>query len=153
MIMLLVFTFSMSTTAISKRKFFFFDRYEKVTKNLSLQYLLMKFWTDHLVHSVKLVQIPFPISLKAFTTVSVLKCSQISFKVGALKKFATFTEKHLCRSLFFTKMQAWRPITSLKKGLQCRYFPVNITFFREHLRWLLLFEGFVLKNTSFLWYN
>ena len=31
MIMLLVFTFSMSTTVISKRKMFFFDRHEKVT--------------------------------------------------------------------------------------------------------------------------
>ena len=29
--MLLVFTFSMSTTVISKRKMFFFDRHEKVT--------------------------------------------------------------------------------------------------------------------------
>ena len=77
--MLLVFTFSMSTTAISKRKIFFFDRHEKVTKKLSLQYLLMKFWTDHLVHSVKLVQIPFPISLKAFTTVSVLKAFLIAW--------------------------------------------------------------------------
>ena len=72
MIMLLVLTFSMSTTAISKRKFFFFDRHVKVTKNLSLQYLLMTFWTDHLVHLVKLAQIPFPISLEAFTAVSVL---------------------------------------------------------------------------------
>ena len=77
--MLLVFTFSMSTTTISKRKIFFFDRHEKVTKKLSLQYLLMKFWTDHLVHSVKLVQVLFPISLKAFTIVSVLKAFLIAW--------------------------------------------------------------------------
>ena len=31
MIMLLAFTFSMSTTVISNRKMFFFDRHEKVT--------------------------------------------------------------------------------------------------------------------------
>ena len=32
--------------------------------------------------------------------------SQIFFKIGALKKFAIFTGKHLCWSLFLIKLQA-----------------------------------------------
>ena len=41
--------------------------------------------------------------------------SQMFFKIGVLKKFAMFTGKHLCWSLFLIKLQAFR----------C--FPVNIT--------------------------
>ena len=41
--------------------------------------------------------------------------SQMFFKIGVLKKFAMFTGKHLCWSLFLIKLQAFR----------C--FPANIT--------------------------
>ena len=40
---------------------------------------------------------------------------QGTFKTGALKKFAMFTEKHLCLSLCLLKLQAWRPATLLKR--------------------------------------
>ena len=59
--------------------------------------------------------------------------SQMFFKIGVLKNFAT--GKHLCWSLFLIK---------LKKRLQHRCFLVNIAkylraaYFIEHLRWLLL---------------
>ena len=59
-------------------------------------------------------------------------------------KFAKFTGKHLCQSLFFNKVAGLRPATLLKKRLWHRCFPVNFaTFLRtpifiEHLWWLLL---------------
>ena len=34
---------------------------------------------------------------------------------GAFKNFANFTGKHLCWSLFFTKLQVFRPATLLKR--------------------------------------
>ena len=41
------------------------------------------------------------------------------FKIGVLKNFAIFTGKHLCQSLFLTKLQAYlqafRPVTLLEK--------------------------------------
>ena len=67
--------------------------------------------------------------------------SQMFFKVGTLKSYALFTEKHLHRSLFIIKFQA---CNFIKKKLQLRCFLVNIAqflrtaFFIEHLRWLLL---------------
>ena len=56
--------------------------------------------------------------------------SQMFFRIGVLKKFAMFTEKHLCWSLFLIKLQDFR----------C--FPVNIAkllraaFFIEHLQYI-----------------
>ena len=38
-------------------------------------------------------------------------------KNGALKNFAKFTGKHLCKSLFFNKVAALNPVTLLKKTL------------------------------------
>ena len=38
-------------------------------------------------------------------------CSQMFFKIGALKNFAVFTGKHLCWSLFLMKLQAFRGIS------------------------------------------
>ena len=52
-----------------------------------------------------------------------------SVKEAVLKNFPTFTRKHLCRDLFLIKLQAWRHVTLLKKGLQHRRFPVNIVIF------------------------
>ena len=39
----------------------------------------------------------------------------ISSPLRCLKNFANFTAKHLCRSLFFTKLQAFRPAALLNK--------------------------------------
>ena len=41
---------------------------------------------------------------------------EVFFKKGALTKFAKFTGKHLCQSLFFNKVAGLRPATLLKKG-------------------------------------
>ena len=52
------------------------------------------------------------------------------YKKAVLKNSAIFTGKHMC----------WSPCNFIKKGLQCRCFPVNIvdilkaTFFTEKLR-------------------
>ena len=40
---------------------------------------------------------------------------QISFKIGVCKKFAILTAKHSSWSLFYTKLQAWKPATLLKR--------------------------------------
>ena len=61
-----------------------------------------------------------------------------------LQNFTKFTGKHLCQSLFFSKVAGLRPATLLKKRLWHRCFPVNFvelfrtTFLKEYLRWLLL---------------
>ena len=63
-----------------------------------------------------------------------------SIRKGALRNFAKFTGKHLCQSLFFNKITAPRPATSLKKRLWLKCFPVNFakflrtSLFIEHLR-------------------
>ena len=65
-------------------------------------------------------------------------------KKSVLKKFAKFTAKHLCQSLFFNKVAGLRPVTLLKKRLWHRCFLVNFVkflrtpFYIEHLVWLLL---------------
>ena len=65
-------------------------------------------------------------------------------KRGVLRNLAKFTGKHLRQILFFDKVAGLRPATLLKKRLWHRCFPVNFakfsrtTFFKEHLRWLLL---------------
>ena len=66
-----------------------------------------------------------------------------SVKEGVLKDSANFTEKHLCWSLFLIKLQAFRPVTLLKRKPNqvfsceiCEMF--KNTFFIEHIRWLLL---------------
>ena len=64
-------------------------------------------------------------------------------KIGALKNFALFTEKHLRWSLFFNKFASLNACNFFKKRLQHRCFAVNIAKFLrtasfiEHLRWLL----------------
>ena len=47
-------------------------------------------------------------------------------KKDVLRKFAKFTEKHLCQSLFFAGL---RPVTLLKKRLWHRCFPVKFAKF------------------------
>ena len=49
-----------------------------------------------------------------------------SLKKGFLKSFFIFTGKHLCQSLFFTKVEGLRPVTLLKKRLWHRCFLVNL---------------------------
>ena len=60
-------------------------------------------------------------------------------KKGVLRNFAKFTGKHLRQSLFFNKVEGFRPATLLKKRLWHRCFPVNFVkflrapFFIDHL--------------------
>ena len=63
---------------------------------------------------------------------------EVFCKKGVLKDFTKFTEKHLCQSLFLSKVAGLRPVTLLKKRLWHRYFPANFAkflktpFFTEH---------------------
>ena len=83
-------------------------------------------------------------------------CSEVFCIKGVLEKFAKFSGKHLCQSLFLNKVAGLRPAISLKKdsdaGKKKRLcfikkrlcFPVNFvrflrtSLFSEDLRWLLL---------------
>ena len=56
---------------------------------------------------------------------------EMSCKNGVLRKFAKFTGKHLCQSLFFNKVAG--PATLLKKRLWHRCFPVNFANFLRTL--------------------
>ena len=78
----------------------------------------------HKTNSIKL-QIPEVIAfrLKGKTRLSEYSdsvtywssCLQIFFKIGALKNFTIFTEKHLCQSLFLIKLQVSRPTILSKR--------------------------------------
>ena len=65
-------------------------------------------------------------------------------KKVALRNFAKFTGKYLCKRLFFKDVAGLSPAILLKNSLWHRCFLVNFAkflrtpFFREHLRWLLL---------------
>ena len=69
--------------------------------------------------------------------------AQMFFKIGVLKRFANFTGKHLCWSLFLKNLQA-EGLQLHKRRLQHRCFPVKFAkllrtpFLTEHLRWVLL---------------
>ena len=63
---------------------------------------------------------------------------------GVLKNFANFTGKHLCWSLFFKKLQAFRSEMLLKRDSYTGVFLWNLRNSEEHLFWktseqLLLF--------------
>ena len=49
------------------------------------------------------------------------------YKKAVLKNFAIFTEKLLCWICFFNENRAVNLVTLLRKRLQRRSFPVNIT--------------------------
>ena len=56
-----------------------------------------------------------------------LFCKKVVLK--NFTKFAKFTEKHLCWSLFSSKVADVRPATLLKKKLRHRYFHLNFAKF------------------------
>ena len=51
------------------------------------------------------------------------------FKIGVLKNFGNLTGNHLCWSLLFNKDAGLNVCNAIKKRLQHRCFPVNITKF------------------------
>ena len=75
--------------------------------------------------------IQFFMQMQLLSEQAVLRC----FSKKVFLKFAIFTGKCLCWSLFLVKLQAWRPL----KRVQHRCFPVNI----ENL-----LRKFNLKNTA-----
>ena len=69
---------------------------------------------------------------------------EVFCKKVVLRNFEKFTGKHLCQSLFFSKVAGLRAATLLKKKLWHRWFSVNFAkflrklFLTEHLQWLIL---------------
>ena len=66
---------------------------------------------------------------------------ELFYKKAALENFAKFTEKHLCQSLFFNKLQARgkKEKKTLAQVFSCEFCEIfKNTFFTEHLRRLLL---------------
>ena len=65
---------------------------------------------------------------------------QVFCKKGVLKRFAKFTGKHLCQSLFFNKVAGLRPAALLKKESPAQVYSCEFcetfskTYFVEHLR-------------------
>ena len=89
----------------------------------------------------------FKTLFKTITTVSASldgsSHPKVFCKEGVLRKFTKFTGKHLCQSPFFNKIAGLSSVTSFKKTLWHRCFPVNFAKFltlfpTEHIRWLLL---------------
>ena len=77
--------------------------------------------------------------LDAFLVFDRSSHQRCSVKKGVLRNFTKFTGKHLCQSLFFSKVAGLMPATLLKKRLWHSRFPVNFAkFLRIHF----------LQNTS-----
>ena len=70
---------------------------------------------------------------------------EVFCRKGFLRNFGKFTGKHLCHSLFLSKVAGLKPATLLKKRLWHSCFAVNFAkflrtpFFTEYLWWLLLY--------------
>ena len=60
-------------------------------------------------------------------------CSQLFFKIGALKKFAKLKWKHMCWSLFLKKLQTWRPAILIKRDSSTGVFLWFLRNFYEQL--------------------
>ena len=76
--------------------------------------------------------------------------SQMFFKIGALKNFANFTEKHLCWSLFLIKLQAWR--TLIKETPTQMFSLWNLRNFYQHLFLQITFGGCFCMETDRVFY-
>ena len=76
---------------------------------------------------------------------------------SAPKNFASFTGKYLCWSLFFTKLQAFRPATLLKRDSYTGVFLWNLRNSEEHLfrktseRLLLCIDYFIIYIFTILY--
>ena len=82
--------------------------------------------------------------------------SEVLYKNGILKRFANYTGKHPCSSLFFNKVADLRPATLLKKRLKHRCYQVNfvkflrLPFYRIPLVDCLRKLHFILKSIESL---
>ena len=85
--------------------------------------------------------VPPPFSTLFSSSLSIRNKSshrRCSIEKAALKKFATFTEKHLCCSHFWIKLQVWRPATLLKRVSNKGVFLWIMGHFKEDLFWITL---------------
>ena len=55
---------------------------------------------------------------------------EMFFRIGVIKLFATFTIKHLFKSLFLIKLQASRAVTLLKRDSNTGVFLYKLFFYR-----------------------
>ena len=63
---------------------------------------------------------------------------QLRTAASILENFPNFREKHLRQSLFWIRLQAWRPALLLKANSPAQVFSCEIgEFLRTQLRWLL----------------
>ena len=70
-------------------------------------------------------------------------------KKGVLGKFASFTGKHLCWSLFFIELQTFSPATILKRDSNTDLFLWSLLNFYENLIWNLRVTAS--ETCSFTW--
>ena len=101
------------------------------------------------VESGKSLMLNFDMFLLSSTRII---CSEMFFKISALKNFAKITGKHLHQGIFFNKavgpkLASLSPATLLKKSPWPRCFTMSFekllrtVFFLEYLRWLLLYSS------------
>ena len=59
-------------------------------------------------------------------------CLDMFCKKGVLENFAKFTKKHLCRTFFFNKVAAWKPVTLSKMRPRYMCFTMNfVNFYKK----------------------
>ena len=67
---------------------------------------------------------------------------EVFYKKGVLRKFANFTEKHLCQSLFLIKLKSacnFIKNVALAQMFSCEFTKfLRTSFLIEHIRWLFL---------------
>ena len=102
----------------------------------------------YIMHTINLVGIAYTcISwLPNYYTLRSIRL-QMFFKIGALKKFANFTRKHLSSSLFLIELQLQLYQKEIPAdGFFCEICEIfKNTFLKEYLWWLLLY----CRNFSF----
>ena len=87
----------------------------------------------------------FLLHYKIINTISSLRSSRprVFCEKGVLRKFAKFFGKHLCQSLFFNEV-ADLPVNFVKF--------LRLSFFIEHLWWLLLFSVETVSSFALLFF-
>ena len=92
--------------------------FDQISQNLGHTYVNIEVFQQKQRVKRKLLQHWYNVQKQPFADALQNRCT---------KNFTKLTGKHLCWSLFLIKLQTWRPSTVLKKRLQHRCFPVNIT--------------------------
>ena len=77
---------------------------------------------------------------------------KVVYKKAVRKNFTMFMRKHLCWSVFSIKLQAFRPITLLKRESNTGYFLWILQNFQEHLFWRTSANG-CFWHTHDIWHG